>query len=72
MVEPQLSLLLNVGLLTRHASSHDRYLFAMPNAGPLVRSIAAGRKVTLLPSNCSLRSSILYTLTKIKDRLMYI
>ena len=50
MVEAQLSLLLNVGLLTRHSASHDRYLFAMPNAGPLVRSIAAGRKVTLLPS----------------------
>ena len=50
MVEAQLSLLLNVGLLTRHSASHERYLFAMPNAGPLVRSIAAGRKVTLLPS----------------------
>ena len=48
MVEAQLSLLLNVGLLTRHTASRDRYLFAMPNAGPLVRAIVAGRKVTML------------------------
>ena len=47
MVEAQLSLLLNVGLLTRHTASRDRYLFAMPNAGPLVRAIIAGRKVTV-------------------------
>ena len=46
VVEAQLSLLLNVGLLTRHTASRDRYLFAMPNAGPLVRAIIAGRKVT--------------------------
>ncbi|CAL5228660.1 g11830 [Coccomyxa viridis] len=44
VVEAQLSLLLNVGLLTRHTASRDRYLFAMPNAGPLVRAIVAGRK----------------------------
>lgn len=48
MVEAQLSLLLNVGLLTRHSAAQDRYLFAMPNAGPLVRSIMAGRKVRVL------------------------
>lgn len=50
VIEAQLSLLLNVGLLTRHTASRDRYLFAMPNAGPLVRSIIAGRKVTALPT----------------------
>lgn len=49
MVEAQLSLLLNVGLLTRHTASRERYLFAMPNAGPLVRAIIAGRKVIVLP-----------------------
>ena len=46
LLEAQLSLLLNVGLLTRHSAAQDRYLFAMPNAGPLVRAIIAGRKVT--------------------------
>ena len=51
-IEAQLSLLLNVGVLTRHSASHERYLFAMPNAGPLVRSIAAGRKVTVLHHSC--------------------
>ena len=47
LIEAQLSLLLNVGLLTRHSAAQDRYLFAMPNAGPLVRTIIAGRKVML-------------------------
>lgn len=46
LIEAQLSLLLNVGLLTRHSAAQDRFLFAMPNAGPLVRAIIAGRKVT--------------------------
>ena len=45
IVEAQLSLLLNVGLLTRHSAAQERYVFAMPNAGPLVRSVIAGRKV---------------------------
>ena len=50
VVELQLSLLLNVGLLTRHSAAQDRYLFAMPNAGPIVRAIIAGRKVSPCPS----------------------
>ena len=48
IVEAQLSLLLNVGLLTRHSAAQERYVFAMPNAGPLVRSVIAGRKVRQL------------------------
>jgi hypothetical protein len=39
------SLLLNVGVLSRHTATPDRYLFAIPNAGPVVKAIVAGRKV---------------------------
>jgi hypothetical protein len=39
-------LLLNLGLLSRHSHTADQYLFAIPNAGPVVKSIIAGRKVS--------------------------
>lgn len=45
VTEAHISLLLHVGLLTRH-SVPDRFLFAVPNAGPIVKGIIAGRKVT--------------------------
>lgn len=49
VTEAHVSLLLHVGLLTRH-SVPDRFLFAVPNAGPIVKGIIAGRKVcTVFP-----------------------
>ncbi len=45
VTEAHVSLLLHVGLLTRH-SVPGRFLFALPNAGPVVKGIIAGRKVT--------------------------
>lgn len=47
VTEAHISLLLHVGLLTRH-SVPDRFLFAVPNAGPIVKGIIAGRKVSTL------------------------
>ncbi|BDA45346.1 Serine/threonine-protein kinase 19 [Coccomyxa sp. Obi] len=46
VTEAHISLLLHVGLLTRH-SVPDRFLFAVPNAGPIVKGIIAGRKELL-------------------------
>lgn len=58
VTEAHVSLLLHVGLLTRH-SVPDRFLFAVPNAGPIVKGIIAGRKASflfplpsLLPQEC--------------------
>lgn len=45
VTEEHASLLLNVGLLHRHPSAPDHFMFAMPNAGPVVKAILAGRKV---------------------------
>jgi hypothetical protein len=41
--EGHLSLLLNQGFLTRHTLGADGYLFAMPGAGPAVKSVREGR-----------------------------
>ena len=37
MTDVHVSLLLNAGLLARHASDRGLYLFGVPNTGPLVR-----------------------------------
>ena len=49
VTDAHISLLLNLGLLSRHSHTADQYLFAIPSAGPVVKSIIAGRKVTVGP-----------------------
>ena len=43
VTEGHLSLLFHQGFLTRHSGGQDGYVFAMPGAGPAVRSIREGR-----------------------------
>lgn len=45
VTDAHVSLLLNLGLLSRHSHTADQYLFATPNAGPIIKGIIGGRKV---------------------------
>ncbi len=45
VTDTHVSLLLNLGLLSRHSHTADQYLFAVPNAGPIIKGLIGGRKV---------------------------
>ena len=45
LTDTHVSLLLNLGLLSRHSHTADQYLFAVPNAGPIIKGLIGGRKV---------------------------